>query len=179
MHITVNILAFRVVFRAIVLIHLIVAVQNTQFDRAPYVVIPSALWKIATEKSLSLAAVSAPFLSSARSFLLLDSSCYNLFALINKPDIDEPIDAADVSPYLFTLVFHLLEGALYARTEFTGDLVHQLIRVLKQISASRAIPVFFYVGCEFFTYKFTSIASLMHAHLAKPTDHYLILVEVV
>ena len=55
----------------------------------------------------------------------------NLLLFVNEPDIDEPVDAANVGPYHLATVLDWLQGSLDTRAEFTAHFVDLRRRVLE------------------------------------------------
>jgi hypothetical protein len=84
-----------------------------------------------------------------------------------------------VGPDLGTAVFYLFEGTLHTWAKMACDLVHKLIWVLQKITAPGTIPVFLDIGCEIIADELAAIATLMHTNLAKSTNHYLVVIEVI
>ena len=97
MEIAVYVFAFRVIFCAVIVVHLIITVQNSKFHGASHVVLPSALGVITAKKSMTFPAVCAATLVRAFSSLL-ELSSDNFLLIVDEPNVDEPIDATDVGP---------------------------------------------------------------------------------
>ena len=174
----VYVLALRVIFSLVVLIHLLVIVNYTKLDCAPYMIPAPALAHITFEKATRLPTVVA--LTRVLAFgRLLELACDDFFGLIDEPDAHEPIDAADMGPYLPSIVLHLLQGTLYTGAKLAANRVNSALLVFDVNTASGTVPFFLFQCVEAFLNQLTSIAGLMDTHLAKTTDKYLIFLKIV
>ena len=136
-----------------------------------------ALTHIAFEKATRLLTVVA--LTLVLAFKLPKLARDDFFGLIDEPDAHEPIDAADMSPDLPSIVLHRLQGTLHTGAKLAANRIDSALWVLDVNTASGAVPFFLFKCVEAFLDQLASIAGLMDTYLAKTTDKDLIFLKIV
>ena len=123
MGVTVDILALRIIWCLIVIIHLLIVVNHSQFLGADDMILLLAFGLIAREEPTLLLAVAAlSWLGVFDEGLVLSSA--DLFLDIYEPDVAQPIDTGHMRPDLLPLILDHLECTLDAGAESTLNLVN-------------------------------------------------------
>lgn len=174
-----NVLLFGVIQGGIVNIHLLVAVDDAQFNGASHMVLPLALLVITSEKSPCAVAFPTPL--GLLSFPLPLREFTNHVELVSvvEPEPAKPVDAVDVGPYFGATVEYLLDGTLNAGAENAAYGVNWSARLHHKLSAAMTVPVFGALRVETGPNQLATVASLVDTYLAEAANDELVLFEVI
>ena len=130
MRIAVHVLAFWILWRPVILIHLLVVVDYAELFGTYNVILAGALGLITGEETAILFAIGALLgLLVLHERLVFPRN--NLLLIIDEPNVDKPIHACHMSPDLLSLVLYCLQSALHTGTEGTLHLINLRARILQ------------------------------------------------